>query len=501
MDINLDVICDYLPKSLKIQRFGPANKNLSLKFPIIYEAGCEFEKDRLYIARPNTLPKIPPVKKLTVVCVDQYPPQKWMNTNCQLLMVTNCPSLFFVFNEINKIYEKFNKWERRLRDELETEKDFDIKKILKMGTMIMENPISVANGTMLTILSTKIATSVSSPGYEIVENDKIEAVTGEMIKDACRLERIIKEPYISSVIIEGKRSYCNNLYPFGYFSGCISITETNRPFRDSDFFLADQFYTVFQKAYAKYLRSIPPVESLGANALRNILSGIPLSTDEQKELTLNERDTWICFRLKNTGKTNYLPIEYMCTSLNTLMSWKVYAIVDEDEILGLLKNQGHKQNPLEIIVGYLSKMEYIAGVSNEFTNINQISSYIKQADYAVSTGSQICADNQIYYFRDFTLQYLLTRYDGTFPLECLYSKGLNALFEHDRDHNTEYIETLDAYLKNKMSITDTANELFLHRSSLLNRLEKIKKLMEEDLEDPDIRLYLRSCLYLWRKGV
>jgi len=288
MELNLDIICDYLPKSIKIQRFGPANKSLSLKFPVLYESACEFERDRLYVARAGTLPRTPPIKKLTVVSIDQPPPQEWINNGCQIILVTESPGLFFVFNEIIKIYEKFNKWDKRLRDEIEAEEDFDINKIIKTGTMIFENPITVVDGNMLNILGTELVYKGDSGEFDVLVINRNKAVPSETIKDACRLERVIKEPYISSVTIDGKKSYCNNLYPFGYFAGCVSVSELNKPFKKSDFALADHFFKYFQKAYAKYLLRTPYTESAGSASLRNILKGIPLSKDEQEFFALEE---------------------------------------------------------------------------------------------------------------------------------------------------------------------------------------------------------------------
>ncbi len=505
MELNLDIICDHLPKTLKIQRFGPICRNLCLNLPILYENGCEFEEGRLYVTNGDRLPKRPPKKGLAVVCVDQRPPQEWVDNNCQILLISNSPSLFFVFNKINKIYEKFNVWDSKLRDELEAEDDFDIKKLLKTGTMILENPILVANSTMLAIFGTELVSAKDSADFDVVESSNYKPVPSEMIKDACRLERVIKEPYISSVATDGKKSYCSNLYQSGYFAGCISVTEANRPFKYSDFPLANHFFAYFQKAFAKYLKQIPPIELPGTAALKDLLNGIPLSTQEQDELVLGEEECWMCFKMKNTQTINYLPIEYMCTTITTLMPGRIYAVINEDEILGLLKLHSKEnaatQKTLKLFEEVLDKMGYIAGLSNEFFSINQTGIYMKQADYAVEVGSQTDSNSHVFYFGELILQYMLTRFNGEFPVECLFSKGLISLIEHDKHSNTDYIQTLDIYLKNEMSITQTSNELFLHRSSLLSRLDKIRKLLDADLDDPDVRLYIRICLYLLTSGI
>jgi DNA-binding PucR family transcriptional regulator len=45
-----------------------------------------------------------------------------------------------------------------------------------------------------------------------------------------------------------------------------------------------------------------------------------------------------------------------------------------------------------------------------------------------------------------------------------------------------------------MNITQTAKELFIHRSTLLERLKHIEDLLQLDLKHPDVRLYLNMTL-------
>ena len=45
-----------------------------------------------------------------------------------------------------------------------------------------------------------------------------------------------------------------------------------------------------------------------------------------------------------------------------------------------------------------------------------------------------------------------------------------------------------------MSVTKTANELYVHRSTLLERLARIKRELGLDLEDSDVQLRLRMLL-------
>ena len=508
MKLNLDIISDHLPKSYPVRRYGSVSRNLSLKRPLLYESGCEFEKDRLYVARADTLPKTPPRKGIAVVCVDLRPPQDWISGNCQILLVSNGPGLFTLFNDINKIYDKFDEWDNNLRNELEADIAFNPQKIIITGIRMLENPIFVCNGSMLIIFHSEILPCENNQFNIKVRDDYIplSVEESERIKDVCRLERVISVPYMSSYVMNGVKSYCNNLYPFGHFAGCISMTETHRLFRESDYALADYFFAYFQKAYAKYLQNIRPVELPGTIALNNLLNNIPLSTEESKMLSLNAGERWICFKLKEKKTRNFLPADYMYTTLSALMSDSVYSTVYDESIIGLIKLNRTESVPnndtLNFFQEFLNKMEYIAGLSNEFNDIKQINIYLQMANYAVEKGSQIAQTygrKHMFYFSDYMLQYMVSQCTGDFAAEYLYSKGLHLLIEHDKNSKTNYVDTLYTYLKHEMSITTTASALFLHRSSLLKRLGKIKKILGMNLEDSEIRLYLRMCLNLIKK--
>ena len=66
----------------------------------------------------------------------------------------------------------------------------------------------------------------------------------------------------------------------------------------------------------------------------------------------------------------------------------------------------------------------------------------------------------------------------------------------DQKQNSEYVLTLKTYLEQNLNATQTANELFIHRSTCLYRLEKIKSILDSNLDDPDEIFYLNLSLRL-----
>ena len=69
--------------------------------------------------------------------------------------------------------------------------------------------------------------------------------------------------------------------------------------------------------------------------------------------------------------------------------------------------------------------------------------------------------------------------------------ALRTLRAYDDRHGTALAETLCVFLRCSCSFAETAETLFIHRSTLLYRLGRIRELTGADVDDPDVRLHLQ----------
>jgi purine catabolism regulator len=74
------------------------------------------------------------------------------------------------------------------------------------------------------------------------------------------------------------------------------------------------------------------------------------------------------------------------------------------------------------------------------------------------------------------------------------TRRLEPVAAHDREHRTQFMQTLRSFCDHSGRITETARELHLHRQSLYKRLQNIEELIGGDLSDPDTRLGLHFAL-------
>ena len=102
----------------------------------------------------------------------------------------------------------------------------------------------------------------------------------------------------------------------------------------------------------------------------------------------------------------------------------------------------------------------------------------------------------IHHFDQIAVPYILRQATRILPGNMLCYEKLLDLAHSDKMQNTEYIKTLRTYLEHNLNTVQSAKALFIHRSTFLYRMERIRSILETDLEDADEIFYLNLSLRL-----
>ena len=133
------------------------------------------------------------------------------------------------------------------------------------------------------------------------------------------------------------------------------------------------------------------------------------------------------------------------------------------------------------------------GVSDQVTDISNLRLSFRRARAAVTMAENV--DDSIQFFDKMGLYRLLYMVDDPLLLKSLSDHLLQPLLEYDGQHGGGYLETLESYLKNSGSIKAMADELFIHRNTILYRMTNIKKLLGSNLEDSRERMmFAIACM-------
>lgn len=73
---------------------------------------------------------------------------------------------------------------------------------------------------------------------------------------------------------------------------------------------------------------------------------------------------------------------------------------------------------------------------------------------------------------------------------------LGEIIDHDKNKNTNLLETLQYYLINNCNLIKTSKEMYIHRNTLVYRLNKIKLILDDNLEDPTLKNELINAIMI-----
>ena len=177
-----------------------------------------------------------------------------------------------------------------------------------------------------------------------------------------------------------------------------------------------------------------------------------------------------------------------------------YSIVRKNEFLAILCNfdvsdADAVQKKLDYLRSFCEKYSLRCGCSMVFSDIAERETYIKQAKIvnclgiSLNRGERLCRTELL--LPDLMAE-TAARSD---PQGSLILSELLALHKYDTENCSEYLRTLEVYLSNGRSMTDTAAALFIDRSTLKYRLNKIQDMTKIDFSDDDACCaLLMSCL-------
>ena len=171
-------------------------------------------------------------------------------------------------------------------------------------------------------------------------------------------------------------------------------------------------------------------------------------------------------------------------------------VIEHEGYVILVINTSHL--PIDILTTQLPVILYGSeihiGISYPFRNVFHLPQYLEQAQIALEAAFQkntrilMCSDCVISYTRN------LIRKMQTVNLEHPLTKQIR---RYDKEHGTEYYQTLKTYIMEERSIVRTAQALHIHKNTLLYRIQRLKDQFALNLDDREerFRLILNYMIY------
>ena len=139
------------------------------------------------------------------------------------------------------------------------------------------------------------------------------------------------------------------------------------------------------------------------------------------------------------------------------------------------------------------------GIGNKYDEITDFKKSIEEAYKILSFGTAMKKEDKVLNINDMlSSMFLYSQLDNQY-LAQIIEKNLRPLIIYDESEKADLHKTLRTYLANDKNIGITANELYIHRNTLTNRLSKIEEILDSvDLNDPDDCFEINIALFAYK---
>lgn len=256
-------------------------------------------------------------------------------------------------------------------------------------------------------------------------------------------------------------------------------------------------------------------EALRGDFFEQLLKGAPhtaVLTEQARQFgyRLNEPHQVLLIRGKPTAGGSSRPLGTVVDNWLRSQGHRALIVWRSEGLVLVIEshNVSVGQNLAESMIAALSHpaRRLLIGLGSIFKSINGESEGIQrsydEAREAATIGAALGQQEGFVIFEELGILHWLYQLSPEQQLQNSYIKHIDTLADYDIARKTELVKTLETYLDHGGSLVETAQALYLHRNSLLHRVNRIEQLCKVNLRDPHHRLNLHAAVksYLLHKA-
>ncbi|MEO6893344.1 MAG: GAF domain-containing protein [Ktedonobacteraceae bacterium] len=144
------------------------------------------------------------------------------------------------------------------------------------------------------------------------------------------------------------------------------------------------------------------------------------------------------------------------------------------------------------------RMRLSIGVGNVCQSINDYRRGGAEASEALHMGQSLEHDGGVTHFNDLGVYRYLYKIARMDDLRDMYQEEIARIATYDRRKGTDLLDTLETYLECAGNLTRTSTRLFVHRNTLIQRLERLQSICEIDLQERSNWLTLQVAMKVYK---
>lgn len=172
-------------------------------------------------------------------------------------------------------------------------------------------------------------------------------------------------------------------------------------------------------------------------------------------------------------------------ALSLLRSDKVIVLLEQEDLQVLISHD-FRHMMQQAMAHHYPDIHMTFGAGNSSLALEEFKESYFQAMHMITALRNGLCEPTCWQFNELGIYQLFFHEGAKNQLASLYPQLIKPIIEYDKTHQSDFLMTLNAYLRNHLSLTKAAKELYVHKNTVLYRIDKISSMIDCDLSDPDV---------------
>lgn len=496
--IDIYILAEELP-AIAMPAEGSCKKRLNLASVRLFTSEEDaLEADCLYlldVADANRAEGLGPDATFCL-CGPIAPEDVRMTSDC--LLVQDGSPVPVVLNRVQRVFDRYDRIEREATET--ALEGAGVAEVLKAGVAALANPVALFDSTSILMVQAGLG---AGGARDAIWDDVLElgcAPTRFVGKDDLARLQACREPYVTRH--EGIASLETSVRRDGRMVAYLASTELCAPFSDAQ--ISDMYWL------QRLLETLWPVlvgeqDASGSSDMlvQQVISRV--SVNERLVTSYLEHRGWraddpylLLFFYRTDGAFASQLVEPLRRAMLALFPLSTTVTVAEGMLVVLddpARYEGKDLGSIEELMAKHGLQCSVSSIVHRFTDLWKAYEQCRAARSVATT-----ADGRFVSFEHTCRRYVMHALDSSTQLDALCCPAVEELAA--RQHGEEFVRSLHAYLACGRNLSRTAESLYIHRNTLVYRIEKIEEVLGADLSEADedelFYLYL-SCLIVERR--
>lgn len=192
----------------------------------------------------------------------------------------------------------------------------------------------------------------------------------------------------------------------------------------------------------------------------------------------------LTLRLQNVENRSVI-LKSIQAQVNFILPGSIYCLYENHAVFLYTTDKAFPHDHLiyQRLRRFLEQSNICGAISDSYTNITYTPRHYRKNLDALRIGGSAFPGERLFHYAALTVNHMLNIIEGLLSYEDFSDNAVGKLESWDKENHSALLETLYQYLVHNLSVSETAQTMYLHQNTIRQRVEKIREITGIPLEN------------------